>query len=70
MGLFPQGELRVRIHETVSFAGPLTFDVQAKGGKYGRLFWMRVKEIPEGEYAEVKAAAERFCHKHGARLCE
>lgn len=68
MGLFGKAELRVRIKEEVSFAGPFIFCVQVKGGDYGCLFWRTLPGMNALEHNDAYKVAVDFALKHKCRF--
>lgn len=68
MGLFGKAELRVRVKEEVSFAGPFVFCVQVKGGKYGRLFWQTLPGMTALDQNDAYKVASDFAIEHKCRF--
>lgn len=68
MGLFGKAELRVRVKEEVSFAGPFVFCVQVKGGEYGRLFWRTLPGMTALDQNDAYKVATDFAIKHKCRF--
>lgn len=68
MGLFGKPDLKVRIKEEVGFAGPITFEVQVKGGDYGRFFWSKLPGKGCLEHNEATREAIAFALEHKCRF--
>ena len=69
MGLFVKAELCVRINEEVGFARPILYNVQVKGGEFGRFFWRQMPNTTAMTASEAMLVAKQYSTKTGARLC-
>jgi hypothetical protein len=68
MALFGKAELKVRVKEEVSFAGPFIFCVQVKGGGYGRIFWSTLPGQNALDHRDAYKIASDFAIKHKCRF--
>lgn len=68
MGLFSKSKLKVRLNEEVGFAGPIMFEVQVKGGDFGRFFWSKLPGTSSMEQREAYRVASDYAIKHKCRF--